>query len=66
MIDQELPPGWDHDKIRAVIDHHDSLTEEEEYAEIEAMAEAENVTFVAVPTDRVAEVTALLSRPAPN
>ena len=30
------PPGWDAERVREVIEHYDSLTEEELAAEIEA------------------------------
>ncbi len=64
MSDQKLPPGWSEDQIRDVISHHENQTEEEQFAEIEAALEAENITMMAVPTDRVPEIQALLARAA--
>ena len=36
MKKSEYPPGWDEDRVRAVIDHYDRQTEDEEVAEYEA------------------------------
>jgi hypothetical protein len=62
MSQQKFPAGWDEERIRRVIAHYDNQTEDEEFAEIEAALEAENVTMMAVPTELVPEVQALLAR----
>lgn len=62
MKSQKFPPGWDEAKVRAVIDHYENQTEDEQAAEIEAALEAENVTLMAVPTELVPEVRALLAK----
>ena len=36
MKKQKFPPGWDERRVREVIAHYDSQTEEEQAAEIEA------------------------------
>jgi hypothetical protein len=59
---QKLPPGWDEERIREVIAHYESQTEDEQFAEIEAAWEDPNVTMVAVPTELVPKVQALLAR----
>jgi hypothetical protein len=59
---QWLPKGWTEEDVRAIIDHYDNQTDEERWAEIEALRNAENITMVAVPTDRVPEVLDLLER----
>ena len=43
MNEQKLPPGWDEERIRGVIDHYDSRDEDERAAEIEAAWEAEGI-----------------------
>ena len=62
MKKQKFPPGWDEKRIKEVIAHYDSQTEDEEFAEIEAAREAEDITLMAIPTDLVPEVRALLAR----
>ena len=62
MSEQNFPPGWDEQRVRDVIAHYDNQTEDEQFAEIEAAHEAEQVTLIAVPTELVPEVRALLAR----
>jgi hypothetical protein len=62
MSQQKFPPGWDEERVRQVLAHYDSQTEDEQFAEIEAAREAAGVTLMAVPTELVPEVRALLAR----
>jgi hypothetical protein len=62
MSEQRFPPGWDEARVREVIAHYESQTDDEQFAEIEAAGEAEGVTMMAVPTELVAEVRALVVR----
>jgi hypothetical protein len=62
MKEQKFPPGWDEKRVRQVIAHYDRQTEDEQFAEIEAAYEAEGITMMAVPTELVPEVRALLAR----
>jgi hypothetical protein len=62
MTKQNFPPGWDEQRVREVIAHYDNQTEDEQFTEIEAAHEAEQVTLMAVPTELVPEVRALLAR----
>ncbi len=41
--------------------HYEDQTEDEQFAEIEAAQDAQDVTMVAVPTELVPEVTALIA-----
>jgi hypothetical protein len=59
---QKFPPGWDENRVKAVIAHYEGQTEDGEFAEIEAARAAENVTLMAIPTELVPEVRALLAR----
>lgn len=61
-VKQQFPPGWNEKRVREVIAHYDSQTEEEQAAEIEAACQTENVTMVALPTELVSEVLALIAR----
>jgi hypothetical protein len=62
MSKQNFPPGWDEERLREVLAHYDNQTEGEQFAEIEAAHEAPNTTLMAVPTELVPEVPALLAR----
>lgn len=62
MSTQNFPPGWDEERVRQVIAHYESQTEDEQFAEIEAALEAEGTTMMAVPNELVPEVQALIAR----
>ncbi|TWT46005.1 hypothetical protein RAS1_24430 [Phycisphaerae bacterium RAS1] len=62
MSTQNFPPGWDEKRVRELLAHYENQTEDEEFAEIEAALQAEDVTVMAVPTDLEPEVRALLAR----
>ena len=62
MKKQKFPPGWDEKRVREVIAHYESQTEDEEFAEIESALQEQNVTMMAVPTNLVPDVRALLAR----
>jgi hypothetical protein len=62
MKEPKYPPGWDEERVRQVIAHYDAQTEDEQFAEIEAAREAEDVTLIAVPTELVPDVRALLAQ----
>lgn len=62
MSEQKFPPGWDEERVRDVLAHYESRTEDEQFAEIEAAHESKDVTMIAVPTALVPEVRALLAR----
>jgi hypothetical protein len=62
MSEQKFPPGWDEERVRQVLAHYENQTEDEQFAEIEAAREAEGITMMAVPTELVPEVRALLAR----
>lgn len=62
MSKPKFPPGWDEERIRQVLDHYENQTEDEQFAEIEAVLQAAGVTMMAVPTELVPEVRALLAR----
>jgi hypothetical protein len=62
MKKQKYPPGWDAKRVKEVIDHYESQTEEEEYAEIEAALKSDNTTLMDIPTELVPKVRALLAR----
>jgi hypothetical protein len=62
MTEQKFPPGWDEKRVREVLAHYESQSEDEQFAEIEAASEAEGITMMAVPTELGPEVRALKAR----
>jgi hypothetical protein len=62
MKKQKFPPGWTEKRIKEFIAHYESQTEDEEAADIQASLEAEDVTLMAIPTELVPEVRAILAR----
>jgi hypothetical protein len=62
MSTQNFPPGWDEARVRDVLAHYENQTDDEQFAEIEAALEMQGVTLMAVPTELVPEVRALLAR----
>ena len=57
---QKLPKGWTEERIKDVIDHYESQSEDEAIAEDEAALEVEEA-LVQVPLDLVADVRALIA-----
>jgi hypothetical protein len=62
MTTQKFPPGWDEERVREVLAHYASQTEDEQIAEIAAAREAEGTTLMAVPTELPPEVRARIAR----
>jgi hypothetical protein len=62
MKKQKFPPGWDENRVKELIAHYENQTEDEEFADIEAAREAEDITLMDIPTELVPEVRALLAR----
>ncbi len=62
MKEQRFPPGWDEKRVKELIAHYENQTEDEEFADIEAAREAEDITLMAIPTELVPKVRALLAR----
>lgn len=50
MNTQHFPPGWDEDRVKRLIEHYDSMTEEEQVAEDEAaVSEQQGQAVITVP-----------------
>lgn len=62
MSDQTFPPGWNEQRVREVLAHYEAQGEDEQFAEIEAASDAEGTTMMAVPTELVPDVRALIAR----
>jgi len=61
MNKQKYPPDWDERRVRQVLAHYESQSEDEQFAEIEAAREAEGITMMAVPTELAPQVRALIA-----
>ena len=57
-----FPPGWDNERVRRVLKHYESQTEEEALAEDEAAFEDRTQTIMEIPNGLVPAVRELLSR----
>ena len=57
-----FPPGWDEQRVRAVLEHYEAQTEEEAVAEDEAAYEDAAQTFMEVPKELVPKVRELIAR----
>ena len=62
MSKQKFPPGWDEQRVCEVLAHYEIQSEDEQFAEIEAAREAQDITMMAVPTELAPEVRALIAR----
>ena len=59
---QKFPKGWDEGRIKEVLAHYDSQTEDEQASEIEEALEDDGITLVAVPNELADEVRTLVAR----
>ena len=56
-----FPPGWDEERVRGIVQHYDSLTDDEWVADDEAAFEDTSHTAMVIPNELVPAVRALLS-----
>ena len=59
-----FPPGWDEDRVRRLLQHYESMSEDEEVAKDEAALEDSTQTVMQIPNELVPSVRALLSERA--
>lgn len=64
MSENQYPPNWDEERVRRVLEHYESQSEEEAVAEDEAAWDDVTQTIMAVPVDLAPAVRDLLSRRA--
>ena len=62
MTESRFPPGWDEKRVRELIEHYESQTEEEAVAEHEAAYESQTDTMMGVPIPLVPKVRELIAR----
>ncbi len=61
MTKTYYPPGWDEDRVRRVLAHYESQSDDEAVAEDEAAYESTTNTTMAVPVDLVPTVRQLIA-----
>ncbi len=64
MKKAKYPVGWDAKRVRDVLAHYESQTEEEAVAEDEAAFEDSSQTFMKIPNWLVPKVRALIAKKA--
>ncbi len=62
MNQSKFPPGWDAERVKRVLAHYESQTEEEAVAEDEAAWETPGQTLMEVPTELVPAIRELIAR----
>ena len=62
MTKAAFPPGWDEARVRQVLDHYESQSDEEAVAEDESSFEATTHTAMEIPVELVPEVRELLAK----
>ncbi len=60
--ENRFPPGWDEQRVLAVLEHYETQSEEEAVAEDEATFQAPDRTLMAVPPALVPEVRQMTDR----
>ncbi len=64
MKKSRFPEGWDEDRVRRVLAHYKSQSDDEAVAEDEAAWEDSFQTFIKVPNDMIPPVRELLAKRA--
>ena len=62
MKQSKFPPGWNERRVKEVLAHYESQTEEETVAEDEAAFEAVGQTVMEIPTELVPKVRELIAK----
>ena len=62
MKKKNFPPGWDEEKVKRVLEHYESQSEEEALAEDEAAYEDDSQTIMEIPNELVPSVRELIAK----
>jgi len=62
MKQSKFPPGWDSERVKRVLSHYESQSEEEAVAEDEAAFEDPDQTVMEVPKQLVPAVRELIAK----
>jgi hypothetical protein len=67
MVTQQFPPGWDEDRVKRLIAHYKSLSEDEQVAEDEAaVSERQGQSVISVPESLLPAIRQLLAETGPH
>ena len=66
MKQNKFPAGWNERKVRKILKHYESQTEEQAIAEDEAAFELKDQTVMVVPKKLVPEITKLIAKRRPG
>ena len=58
----KYPKGWDEARVKRVLEHYETQSEEEAIAEDEAAYEDKDHTFMEIPNDLVPTVRVLIAK----
>ncbi|MCF7997337.1 MAG: hypothetical protein K9L88_21295, partial [Chromatiaceae bacterium] len=61
-MSNRFPKGWDEERVNQVIAHYEGQSEDEQFADIEAAFEQEDMIMMAVPASLAPEIRALIAR----
>lgn len=64
MKQSQFPPGWDEARVRRVLEHYETQTEDEAVAEDEAAFENQAHTMIEVPVELVPAIRELIVKQA--
>ncbi len=62
MKHSNYPPGWDQERVRRVLEHYETQTDEEAVAEDEAACESPTHTIMEVPVKLVPAIRELIAK----
>ena len=62
MSEKQFPPGWNEERVRRVLQHYESQSDDEAVAEDEASFETTTDTAMTVPTALVPVVRELIEK----
>jgi enoyl reductase-like protein len=62
MTKNKFPPGWDEERVKRVLAHYETQSDEEAVAEDEAAYESTTCTTMEVPVDLVPVVRELIAK----
>jgi len=60
-MNNNFPKGWKEKRIREVLAHYENQTEDEQFSEIEAAQERDDIIMMAIPEKLAPEVCALIA-----
>jgi hypothetical protein len=62
MSDQKFPQGWDESRVRRVLDHYESQSDDQATTEDQEAFESTTHTAMEVPVELVPEVRQLIAK----